>query len=960
MKNNKTSSTETSANPDILRRFSEEDFFAERVRHFYQHTAVALVWMALLVVVVLFNVYTPGITEQLTGPIWAGAMLLLCLLMGGVMVGFRKAAPKGWAARKWIAPALIWGVLAGAGWGAAGVLFHLDISMQQSLVVNVAIFGAAIGVVSRLAALPVLTQAFAALSMLPVTVMLALPQPEPQAIGTAVIMGLLWVVTAITAVRLNRHTHHVIGLRFENRGLLDFLSRSKSQLESLNRELKHEVESRKQIERKLKAAQHEAEAANMAKDEFLATMSHEIRTPLNGILPLLDILRDTQLDEDQRDYLNTAFQSSKHMLRLIDDILDYSKIEAGKLELETVSLNVRDLVEEACQAMRGAAQRKNLSIRTALDPNVRLALRGDPVRIRQILTNLLSNAIKFTEQGGVRIRVRKMKENTDTVWLRFSVQDTGVGISREIQSKLFHAFEQGDTSTTRQYGGTGLGLVICKRLIDLMQGDISVESEPGKGSIFWFEVPLYKAAGDIGTHRESLERVRTLVLVNDARRYAQINQQLETMGMDLLRADSLADTVNKLGTSAALGSSWAFELLVVDASIGARPVHNLLKKIASDDRLTSLRIAMVGDTTEIQPQLKQLGITTRITDPKNGLEIQDKLEKLLGVGPAPANKGAASFLADAQAEEDGLRSASDRTPKLAGKVLLVEDNPVNLRVAQKLLQLHSLDVDSAGNGKQAVEMVAKNSYDLVLMDCQMPIMDGYQATGAIRESETGDTLQRTPIVAMTANAMAGDREKCLDAGMDDYLSKPLNRDVLARMLKKWLPSAESKEKSHDPNENWIDTGTQASPTEQRDRPQQAEQPDEHASGSSEAADRRYESSASEPDDAIDEDIIAELIDVMGEDFNTVLDAYLLDTPDLIDAMEAAAASHDADGLVNPAHSLKSTSANFGAMKLSRLAEKIELRARSGDVAGAPRMVERANAEFRVVKDKLVAIRRQSG
>jgi signal transduction histidine kinase/CheY-like chemotaxis protein/HPt (histidine-containing phosphotransfer) domain-containing protein len=936
-------------NPDILRKFSEQDFLAERVRHLYQHTTVALGWITILVLVVLANVYEPG-SGDLTGPIWAACMLALASVMGIIKFTYSKAAPKPEDARPWILPALIWGILAGAGWGAAGVLFHLDATMQQSLVVNVAIFGVTLGIISRLAAVQSLTQSFAALAMLPGVIFLAMPEPAPQAVGTAAIMGLLWLVTAMSAVRLHRHTDHVIELRFENRGLLDFLSRSKTQLETLNRELKNEVEGRKKIERKLKEAQHEAEAANMAKDEFLATMSHEIRTPLNGILPLLDILRDTKLDTDQKDYLNTAFQSSKHMLRLIDDILDYSKIEAGKLELESVSMNVSDLIDEAAQAMRGAAQRKNLSIRTAIDPNVRNALRGDPVRIRQILTNLLSNAVKFTEQGGVRIRVRKMKENTDTVWLRFSVQDTGVGINRETQSKLFHAFEQGDTSTTRQYGGTGLGLVICKRLIDLMHGGISVESEPGKGSIFWFEIPLQKSSAGQSGRRESLERVRALLLIGENRRYAQVRHHLESMGMDLLRADSLADTVNKLGTSAALGSSWAFELLLVDADLGPRPVLNLLKKIAGDDRLTNLRVALVGNTNEMRTELKKLGITTVIGDTKAPLEMQQKLESLLSVGAGPAAAGEADFIA-----RPVDTSSKERNPALAGKVLLVEDNPVNLRVAQKLLGMHGLNVESAGNGKVAMERIQQEPFDLVLMDCQMPIMDGYQATRAIRESESGDNLTRLPIVAMTANAMSGDREKCLDAGMDDYLSKPLNRDVLARMLKKWLPTRESTERSETSStENWLDPDTGGlEPPE----PTDSTEPEE--ARSARGGRELPEVAASIGQEAIDENIIAELIDVMGEDFSMVLDAYLSDTPDLLQAMEAAAAAHDAEAMVNPSHSLKSTSANFGAMKLSRMAEKLELRARSGDITGAPRLVERAHAEYEVVKEVLHHIRREA-
>jgi len=952
--------------------YSPTDRFAEQIRHVYQRADNALALNVLLIAVV-FATFFPAPEGLLpTLKVWIVYMTIASGLLGLLLYLFKRTQPTGETTCKWIMPITIWCVLGALGWAAAGILFQPHASMQQTVILYIALFAAGLGVITRFSAVPLTAQLFNALVFLPVAAYLV----YSDAFNANVLGGSLagmWAVNALISTRLKKHSDHIVQLRFENRGLLDYLSRSKAQLESLNHELEREVDQRKQMAEDLKLAQRNTEAANMAKDEFLATMSHEIRTPLNGILPLLDILRDTHLDPDQQDYLNTAFQSSKHMLRLIDDILDYSKIEAGKLELECISLNLRSMVADACQLMRGAAERKGLTMVNKVDPKVRRAVRGDPVRLRQILSNLVSNAVKFTERGQVEVSAIKLGESEDCVTVRFSVSDTGIGIAPDALESLFAPFEQADTSTTRQYGGTGLGLVICKRLVELMRGKIGVESKLKRGSTFWVEIPLLKAAGDIKGARENLEKVRMLVVAKSDKNYKQLALQLDNLGMEHLRTSNAQDGYAKLSGSIGMGRSWAYEILAVLSDIGAENMVRLFTKISREQRLSAVRLVVVGDASQILTRLRQLGVAVVINDAANAREIQEKLEKLMGVG---ATRVAAPTVSEFFAEEglqdsDKTHEAVEPARELAGHVLLVEDNPVNLRVAQKLLSLAKLDHDHAGNGKEAIERFKQASYDLVLMDCQMPIMDGYTATGEIRKLQKGDNMNRVPIVAMTANAMAGDREKCLAAGMDDYLAKPLSRSGLNKMLAKWLPEADEinklsfsaeaqPPKSTKPAETTedefepditaaVDAMLQKKPAGNKPRPAVKTQA---APAQPPSAKRRQP--------AVNEAVIGELLEVMGEDFSLVLDAYLEDTPKLLAEIEAAASKNSARDLINPSHSLKSTSANFGAMALSKLAETIEINAKQGTVDSSTELLGQAQREFRAVKASLAAIQQQIG
>ncbi|HEX5122398.1 MAG TPA: ATP-binding protein [Rhodanobacteraceae bacterium] len=700
---------------------------------------------------------------------------------------------------------------------------------------------------------------------------------------------------------------------------------ARAPLEPAPEELRRQLETLRHTQGELLLAKQAAEAAMMAKGEFLATMSHEIRTPLNGVLPLLELVLSSSLQPDQRDYLSTAHASARELLRIVDAILDYSKLDAERLELETVGLNLRELVNGVAQLLQRTAESKGLRLSVTIDPNVRLAVRGDPVRLRQVLTNLVSNAIKFTERGGVHIQVSKRSETRDTHEIVFAVRDTGIGIAPEVAAKLFRPFSQADASTTRVFGGTGLGLAICKRLVDLMGGHLGVKSEIGKGSLFWFSVPLLKALGDLQVRR-SLDGLRALALVDDDALLRRLQNAGGTLGIEVTGVRTLADALAALRASANMGERWRHAVLFVDAAAFKPVVATLVRNVLKDATLNHVQILLTtygGTDLPQDPRLRMLAGS--VTEEM----LRTTLEPMFGV---QAHGTARTEPAEALVE---IGSATPET-RLQGRVLLVEDNPVNQRVAQRLLDLHGLDVTAVGDGRQAVERLEREPFDLVLMDCLMPVMDGYMATRLWRERERTAGTTHLPIVAMTANAMAGDRERCLAAGMDDYISKPLDRAALAQLLKKWLAVSQAQPSA--PASTNIVEAAFAEPV--RAQP---------------VATERSGSGAPRPSPAngsIDASIIGDLLDTMGGEFGDLVRVYLEDAPQRIAAIESAAASGNAAAQVAPAHTLKSSSANIGATSLSELARGIEHAARAGVPTGPAELAAGIRPEYERVASEL--------
>ena len=563
-----------------------------------------------------------------------------------------------------------------------------------------------------------------------------------------------------------------------------------AQLTETNRILHQQVIERQRIEAELAEARDQALRSATLKSQFLANMSHEIRTPMNGVIGMTSLLLDTDLDEEQREFIETIRTSGDSLLSIINDILDFSKIEAGKLDFEELDLDLQATVEGAIELLAEKAQAKGLDLACHVLEDVPRQLRGDPGRLRQVLVNLAGNAIKFTPSGRVLVHVAKIQESTSEVELCVQVSDTGIGLSEASIKGLFQAFVQADGSTTRKFGGTGLGLAISKQLVELMGGQIGVESSPGTGSTFWFTVKLAKQPILLEDEEAPSETptdfrgTRTLI-VGSSGTGEVLREQLATWGMEILALTDGREALGALKKAAAAGSPYGFVL--ADMNLPGLDGPLLAQEIKNDAALAAARVIIL-----LAPGQKQSftsggrnDISASLHKPVKRSQLRDLFQTLLS---AKQNQ-----VLDPPPRRTRRIPPVARPAKSKGvRILIAEDNQVNQKVVIRQLQKIGYKADAVANGQEALEATAKVAYDVVLMDCQMPEMDGFTATREIRQRENANGMH-TPIVALTANALEGDRERCLAAGMDDYLSKPLKLEALQETLERWITVPAAKE-----------------------------------------------------------------------------------------------------------------------------------------------------------------------
>lgn len=687
---------------------------------------------------------------------------------------------------------------------------------------------------------------------------------------------------------------HQLAQRFNE--MLGHIETRDSQLQGYQEHLEQEVKLRTAD---LVLARDSAESASRAKSEFLAMMSHEIRTPLNGVIGMTDLLASTGLDDKQRRYIRIVRRSGEDLLSIINDILDFSKIEAGKLELECSPFNLNQLLEDIVERFAPGAHGKGLEILCA-PPQKNTMLQGDSKRLTQVITNLVGNAIKFTEKGQVLVRVDLQASTESMLTCRFSVSDTGIGIAPERQSYLFKAFTQADSSTTRRFGGTGLGLSISQRLVELMGSHIHLSSTPGQGSEFYFELTLPEEHQLLPfDNKTALSNLNVLIVDDNATNREILEHQLKTWGCRVAEAESAQQGLELLRAA----EHDRFQLLITDLMMPDQDGFDFMasiRELLGEAPLPMIVLSSAGDEAQ----------------PRSDLNLPPHQLLTKPVRQSDLYNAVANNLASLQQMDTLLPTySSQHLSQLVGRVLLAEDNHVNQEVAMAMLQNMGLSVEVASDGEIALDLFREQDFDLILMDCQMPEMDGYQATQQIRILEK-EGSGRVPIIALTANAIAGDKQRCLEVGMDDYLAKPFTQEQLHSVLQRWLP-------------------TLISPPV--------------------AAPSIIEITESESN-ILDLRIIDTLRNLRPGLLLKVLDVWLEESPALLKQMQGAIHNQDCQTLYRTAHALKNSAANVGANELKQGFLELERLGRDQQLDGIESLMTTVQQRFKQAEEALKQLR----